>query len=57
MKKKKVDLKNSNMRELTRNLIKKAQKKNLVKPLSQAFKDIPAADEIHKGKKEYFYDQ
>lgn len=56
MREKKVDLKNSNMRELTRNLIKKAQKKNLVKPLSQAFKDIPAADEIHKGKKEYFYD-
>lgn len=56
MKEKKVDLKNSNLKELTRNLIKKAQKKNLIKPLSQAFKDIPAIDEIHKGKKEYFYE-
>lgn len=56
MKEKKVDLKNSNIKELTKNLVKKAQKKNLVKPISAAFKDIPASDEIHKGKKEYFND-
>lgn len=55
MKKQKIDLKNSNLKDLTRNLVKKAKKDNLIKPVSAAFKDIPASDEIHKGKKEYFY--
>ena len=54
MKEQKVDLKNSKLKDLTRDLVKKAQKMNLIKPISAAFKDIPTSDEIHKGKKEYF---
>lgn len=54
MTKQKVDLKNPDLKNLSKKLIKEAQKKNLIKPISQAFKDIPAIDEIHKGKKEYF---
>ena len=54
MRKQKDDLKNKRLRELTRNLVNRAQRKNLIKPIKEAFKDIPAVEEIHKGKKEYF---
>lgn len=55
MKKQKIDLKSSKLKNLTRDLVKESQRKGLIKPISAAFKDIPASDEIHKGKKEYFY--
>lgn len=54
MKKQLIDLKSPKIKELAINLVKESQKKNLIKPISEAFKDIPAIDEIHKGKKEYF---
>lgn len=54
MKKQQIDLKSPKLKKLTMDLVKESKKKNLIKPISDAFKDIPAVDEIHKGKKEYF---
>lgn len=51
---KKVDLNDLKLRKLAKNVVLQAQKKNLIKPILEAFKDIPATEEIHKGKKEYF---
>ena len=36
------------------NILKKAKAKKIIKPINDAFKDIPVHKEIHKGKKEYF---
>ena len=54
MRKSKKDFKKSDLKELVRDLLKKSQENNLIKPISSPFKDIPASDEIHKGEKEYF---
>lgn len=54
MKKQKNDFKDFKLKDLTKGIILKSKERNLVKSISEAFKDIPAEDEIHKGKKEYF---
>ena len=41
-------------KSILKNILKKAKEKNVIKPLNDAFKDIPVHKEIHKGKKEYF---
>ena len=56
MKKQKMDLKGSKVFELVNNLTLRSKEKNLIKPVAEAFKDIPATKEIHEGKKEYFRD-
>ena len=38
-----------------KNTINVAKEKDLIKPLSEAFKDVPVKYEIHNGRKEYFY--
>lgn len=35
-------------------ITEKAKERNLIKPLSEAFKDVPAKKEKHKGKTNYF---
>ena len=57
MKKQEINLKSSKMLELVNNLTLKAKEKNMIKPVKEAFKDISATKEVHKGKKEYFCDQ
>lgn len=51
MAKVKKDLKT---KKLLKNILNKAKAKKAIKPLTDAFKDIPVHKEIHKGKKEYF---
>ena len=54
MKEQKMVLNNSDIREMAKKITEKAKKKNLITPLSEAFKDIPAKKEVHKGKISYF---
>lgn len=54
MKEQKMDLKDSKILELVNNLTLTAKKRNLIKPVKDAFKKVPASKEIHKGNKEYF---
>ena len=56
VKNRKICLTDSNLRNLTKKLVLQSQKNNLIKQLPEAFKDVPAREEIHKGKKEYFTD-
>ncbi len=56
MKKQEMNLKSSEILELVNNLTLKAKEKNMIKPIKEAFKDIPSTKEVHKGKKEYFCD-
>lgn len=56
MKKQEMNFANSDLLKLVNDLTLKAKEKNVIKPVKEAFKDIPATKEIHKGKKEYFYD-
>ena len=56
MKKQEINLKSSKMLELVNDLTLKAKEKNMIKPVKEAFKDISATKEVHKGKKEYFCD-
>lgn len=56
MEKQKPKLESSKIQELVNNLTLRAKEKNMIKPVEEAFKDIPTSKEIHKGKKEYFCD-
>ena len=42
------------IKKMAKKVTEKAKKRNLIKPLSNAFKDVPAKKEIHKGKIDYF---
>ena len=42
---------------LVNDLTLKSKEINMIKPVKEAFKDISATMEVHKGKKEYFCDQ
>ena len=57
MNKQEIYFKSSKMLELVNNLNLKEKEKNMIKPVKEAFKDISATKEVHKGKKEYFCDQ
>ena len=57
MKKQEIYFKSSKMLELVNDLTLKAKEINMIKPVKEAFKDISATMEVHKGKKEYFFDQ
>lgn len=35
-------------------LIKKSKAKNLIKSYTEAFKDFPTNQEVHKGKREFY---
>ena len=54
MKEQKLVLSSSLKKEAKR-ITEKAKKRNLIKPLSEAFKDVPAKKEIHKGKTENYF--
>lgn len=54
MKEQKAKLYSSNIREKAKRITEKAKKRNLIKPLNEAFKDVSAKEEIHKGKINYF---
>lgn len=54
MNKNNFNFENLEVKKITKEIVEKAKKNNLVKPVSQAFKDISVSTEIHKGKKEYF---
>ncbi len=41
---------------LVNDLTLKSKEINMIKPVKEAFKDISATMEVHKGKKEYFCD-
>ena len=56
MKKQEINLKSSKMLELVNDLTLKAKEINMIKPVKEAFKDMSATKEVHKGKKEYFCD-
>lgn len=43
-----------NILNIVNNLTLKAKEKNVIKPVKEAFKNIPVTKEIHKGKKEYY---
>ena len=50
----KKNIKETKIKEVVNDLILKAKNNNLIKPVNEAFKDIPVSEEIHKGNKEYF---
>lgn len=50
MKEQKIGLNSLELRNMANKVIEKAKKRKLIKPLSEAFKDVKAKDEIHKGK-------
>lgn len=54
MKEQKIVLNSSNIRKMAIKITEKAKKRNLIKPLSEAFKDVPVKKEIHKGNINYF---
>ncbi|MBQ8473040.1 MAG: hypothetical protein IJ501_06015 [Bacilli bacterium] len=54
MKKVKLDFKSLEIKKKSKTIIDIDKKKNLIKPVSEAFKDIPAKEEIHKGESKYF---
>ena len=54
MKEQKMVLSSSSIRDMAKKITGKAKKRNLIKPLSEAFKDVPAKKEIHKGNVNYF---
>ncbi len=54
MKEQKMVLNSSTIKDMAKKITEKAKKRNLIKPLSEAFKDVPAKQEIHKGKAHYF---
>ena len=56
MEKQEMNLKSSKILELVNSLTLRSQQKKMIKPVKEAFKDIPASKEVHKGKKEYFCD-
>ena len=56
MKKQEINLKSSKMLGLVNDLTLKSKEINMIKPVKEAFKDISATMEVHKGKKEYFCD-
>ena len=56
MNKQEIYFKSSKMLELVNDLTLKAKEINMIKPVKEAFKDISATKEVHKGKKEYFCD-
>lgn len=56
MKKQEINLKSSKMLGLVNDLTLKSKEINMIKPVKEAFKDISATMEVHKGKKEYFFD-
>lgn len=51
-----MNLKDSKILELVNSLTLTAKNKKLIKPVKEAFNDVPASKEIHKGKKEYYCD-
>lgn len=50
MEKKIMDLKDHKLKKMVDKIIKNAKDRNLIKPLSEAFKEVSTAKEIHKGK-------
>ena len=49
-----AELNNKKRKLMVKNIISIAKKKNKVKPLDEAFNDIPTSKEDHKGKLSYF---
>ena len=56
MEKQEINFKSPKILEFVNDLTLKAKEKNMIKPVKEAFKDIPVSNEDHKGKKEYFCD-
>lgn len=56
MEKQEMNLKSSKILEFVNDLTLRAKEKKMIKPVKEAFKDIPVTKEVHKGKKEYFCD-
>jgi len=54
MKEQKMVLNSSDIKKMANAITEKAKERNLIKPLSEAFKDVPAKKEKHKGKTNYF---
>ena len=51
---KSIELKKKKLKNFSSNLINLAKKNNKVKPIQDAFKDVPTSEEDHKGKLSYF---
>lgn len=54
MKKPKIELSNPELKKLSREMVNKAKERKLIKPISEAFKNVPTDKEVHEGKEEYF---
>ncbi len=55
MEARKVDFNSSNVKAIVKKVTDKARSKSLIKPLSDAFKDVPVKEEVYKGDLDYFY--
>lgn len=49
MEKQNIDLKSPELKKVVDKIVSKAKSKNIIKPLSLAFEEVPAEKEIHKG--------
>lgn len=48
------NLKNRTLQMKVKELIRKSKEKGLIKPCTEAFKDVPVESEEHKGKRASF---
>lgn len=55
MEKKIMDLKDPKLKKMVDKIVKNAKDSNLIKSLSEAFRKVPTAKEIHKGKLSSFH--
>lgn len=49
-----IEFKNNYLKRTVRNIISIAKKDKKVKPITEAFKDVPTSKENHKGKLNYY---
>lgn len=49
-----VEFKDNNLKKAVKKLISIAKKENKIKPIAEAFKDVPTSKEDHKGKLSYY---
>ena len=50
----KIEFKKEKLKEISHKVVLLAKSKNKIKPISNAFTDVPTKDEDHKGNVNYF---
>lgn len=56
MKGQKNGINRSKLLKIVNDITLTAKERNLIKPVKEAFKDVPTSKEVHKGNRDYFVD-